>query len=94
MYDIVAHEFSHLANHVWGGDYGHGEDFFDWLSRANDVFPGLGLTMNEFHEYKIEWKFRWKCAGQGCDGAWEKNYRPPKTARCPGCRRFIRMGKS
>ena len=98
LYDVLAHEYCHLANfmisHVL--DQPHGAFFRKWASRVTATFGAShGVKVTTKHEYKIDYKFVWLCDGnkevkgeeEGCGMEYGRHSRSldPKRHRCGRC---------
>lgn len=60
----LIHEMCHAATWVFNGEGGHGHVWKNWARHANMMLPELP-PITVCHNYKIEFKYTYKCAGCG-----------------------------
>ncbi|KAI1099845.1 SprT-like family-domain-containing protein [Jackrogersella minutella] len=88
LLNTVAHEFCHLAVFILHGKpkAAHGAEFKAWGARCGREFAGRGIAVTTKHNYAIEYKFIWKCAG--CPAEVKRHGRSvdPTRQRCGHCR--------
>lgn len=60
----LMHEMCHAATWLFDGEGGHGQVWKNWANQANQKFPDLPL-ITVCHNYKIEFKYTYKCVGCG-----------------------------
>ncbi|KAF1920361.1 SprT-like family-domain-containing protein [Ampelomyces quisqualis] len=63
LYNVLAHEFCHLATFMISGvrNNPHGKEFKTWGARASAAFADQGVQVTTKHSYAIEYKFVWEC---------------------------------
>jgi predicted SprT family Zn-dependent metalloprotease len=90
LYNVVAHEFCHLA--VWSisneRHEHHGSEFKRWGAKAMAAFPEHDLAVTRCHNYKIEYKFQFDCVTNMCTYTWQQHSKPKdlERKRCPWCK--------
>jgi predicted SprT family Zn-dependent metalloprotease len=90
LFNVLAHEFCHLANFMISGvkDQPHGKSFKEWGRKCNASFGDRGVTVTTKHSYRIEYKFLWQCSNEDCGaefGRHSKSIDPNKKV-CGHCK--------
>jgi predicted SprT family Zn-dependent metalloprotease len=66
LINTLCHELCHAAMWIFDSVKSppHGDAFKKWARRAEACFPRLDIKT--CHNYDINYKFRWRCSGEGC----------------------------
>ncbi|KAG7124516.1 HMG box-containing protein C19G7.04 like [Verticillium longisporum] len=58
LFNVIAHEFCHLANFMISGITGnpHGKEFKTWTARVSKTFTDRGILVTTKHSYDIDFK--------------------------------------
>ncbi|KAF2227633.1 SprT-like family-domain-containing protein [Elsinoe ampelina] len=71
----LAREFCHVAvgvvDQVPRGK--HGGEFEAWGRRCEAVFGEMGVRVTKRHDYELEWKYVWACAGTEGELEWVRD---------------------
>ncbi|KAI2471157.1 SprT-like family-domain-containing protein [Annulohypoxylon bovei var. microspora] len=95
LLNTVAHEFCHLAVFILNGKpkAAHGPEFKAWGARCGRAFADRGIAVTTKHNYEIEYKYIWECAG--CRAQIKRHSRSVDVVRqrCGACRGTLRQVK-
>lgn len=84
----LMHELCHAASWIIDGcsKPPHGEVFRKWGARAERLVPGMKVSTT--HDYKIEYKYSWKCQNSECGKVYGRTRRviDVKRHRCGDCK--------
>ena len=90
LLNIIAHEFSHLANFMVSGikDQPHGRQFKEWGRKCTQAFGDRGVEVTTKHSYQIEYKYIWQCSNEDCAAEFKRHSKSidPKRQTCGSCR--------
>ena len=90
LLNVLAHEFCHLANFMLSGvkDQPHGASFKAWGAKCSACFADRGVQVTTKHSYAIDYKYVWRCEGEGCWSEFKRHSKSIDPARqtCGACR--------
>lgn len=90
LLNVLAHEFCHLANFMISGvkDQPHGASFKAWGKKCTAAFGARGVQVTTKHSYTIDYKYVWRCEGEGCWAEFKRHSKSIDPARhtCGGCK--------
>nr|OQO21039.1 hypothetical protein B0A51_08399 [Rachicladosporium sp. CCFEE 5018] len=90
LYNVLAHEFCHLANFMVSGikDQPHGTSFKTWGRKVTLAFEDRGVEVTTKHSYEIEFKYIWQCSGEDCETLFQRHSKSIDVGRqrCGNCR--------
>jgi predicted SprT family Zn-dependent metalloprotease len=90
LLNVLAHEFCHLANFMVSGikDQPHGASFKAWGAKCTSLFADRGVEVTTKHSYAIDYKYVWRCEGEGCWAEFKRHSKSidPKRQTCGSCR--------
>ncbi|OQO01627.1 hypothetical protein B0A48_12663 [Cryoendolithus antarcticus] len=90
LYNVLAHEFCHLANFMVSGikDQPHGTSFKTWGRKVTLAFEDRGVEVTTKHSYEIEYKYVWQCSGEECETLFQRHSKSidVERQRCGNCR--------
>jgi predicted SprT family Zn-dependent metalloprotease len=90
LLNVLAHEFCHLANFMVSGikDQPHGTSFKAWGAKCTSLFADRGVEVTTKHSYAIDYKYVWRCEGEGCWAEFKRHSKSidPKRQTCGSCR--------
>jgi predicted SprT family Zn-dependent metalloprotease len=100
LLNTMAHEFCHLATFMISGmlTNPHGKEFKSWAAKASRAFKDRDIEVTTKHNYKIDFKYVWRCNGQwsntgvliseGCGTQFKRHSRSinPERQACGKCK--------
>jgi predicted SprT family Zn-dependent metalloprotease len=90
LFNVLAHEFCHLANFMVSGikDQPHGASFKAWGSKCTAAFASRGVQVTTKHSYQIDYKYVWRCSTEGCWAEFKRHSKSidPQRHTCGSCR--------
>jgi predicted SprT family Zn-dependent metalloprotease len=90
LFNVLAHEFCHLANFMVSGikDQPHGASFKAWGDKCTSAFASRGVQVTTKHSYQIDYKYVWRCSTEGCWAEFKRHSKSIDPARhtCGSCR--------
>ena len=90
LLNVLAHEFCHLANFMVSGikDQPHGASFKRWGAKCTALFADRGVEVTTKHSYEIDYKYVWRCEGEGCWSEFKRHSKSidPRRQTCGSCR--------
>jgi predicted SprT family Zn-dependent metalloprotease len=90
LFNVLAHEFCHLANFMVSGikDQPHGASFKAWGSKCTAAFASRGVHVTTKHSYQIDYKYVWRCSTEGCWTEFKRHSKSidPQRHTCGSCR--------
>lgn len=90
LFNVLAHEFCHLANFMVSGikDQPHGASFKAWGAKCTAAFAERGVQVTTKHSYQIDYKYVWRCSTEGCWAEFKRHSKSIDPARhtCGSCR--------
>jgi predicted SprT family Zn-dependent metalloprotease len=90
LFNVLAHEFCHLANFMVSGikDQPHGASFKAWGAKCTSAFASRGVQVTTKHSYQIDYKYVWRCSSEGCWAEFKRHSKSIDPARhtCGSCR--------
>lgn len=90
LFNVLAHEFCHLANFMVSGikDQPHGVSFKAWGSKCTAAFAARGVHVTTKHSYQIDYKYVWRCSTEGCWAEFKRHSKSidPLRHTCGSCR--------
>jgi predicted SprT family Zn-dependent metalloprotease len=90
LLNVLAHEFCHLANFMVSGikDQPHGASFKAWGAKTTALFKDRGVEVTTKHSYAIDYKYVWRCEGEGCWAEFKRHSKSidPRRQTCGSCR--------
>ena len=90
LFNVLAHEFCHLANFMVSGvkDQPHGASFKAWGSKCTKAFASRGVQVTTKHSYQIDYKYVWRCSTEGCWAEFKRHSKSidPLRHTCGSCR--------
>lgn len=90
LFNVLAHEFCHLANFMVSGikDQPHGASFKSWGSKCTAAFGSRGVHVTTKHSYQIDYKYVWRCSSEGCWAEFKRHSKSidPQRHTCGSCR--------
>lgn len=90
LFNVLAHEFCHLANFMVSGikDQPHGASFKAWGSKCTVAFASRGVHVTTKHSYQIDYKYVWRCSTEGCWAEFKRHSKSidPLRHTCGSCR--------
>lgn len=90
LLNVLSHEFCHLANFMVSGvkDQPHGASFKAWGAKVTAVFAHRGVQVTTKHSYQIDYKYVWRCEGEGCWAEFKRHSKSvdPRKHTCGSCR--------
>jgi len=90
LFNVLAHEFCHLANFMVSGikDQPHGASFKAWGSKCTAAFASRGVHVTTKHSYQIDYKYVWRCSSEGCWAEFKRHSKSidPLRHTCGSCR--------
>ncbi|KAH6606297.1 hypothetical protein Trco_005450 [Trichoderma cornu-damae] len=84
LFNVIAHEFCHLANFMISGvtDNPHGKEFKVWAGKCSQLFGSQGVKVTTKHTYEIDFKYVWTCTACGCEYKRHSKSIDPQRHRC------------
>jgi predicted SprT family Zn-dependent metalloprotease len=90
LFNVLAHEFCHLANFMVSGikDQPHGASFKAWGSKCTAAFASRGVHVTTKHSYQIDYKYVWRCSTEGCWAEFKRHSKSidPLRHTCGSCK--------
>ena len=90
LFNVLAHEFCHLANFMVSGikDQPHGASFKAWGSKCTAAFAARGVHVTTKHSYQIDYKYVWRCSTEGCWAEFKRHSKSidPLRHTCGSCK--------
>ncbi|KAM0710399.1 hypothetical protein Q7P35_002761 [Cladosporium inversicolor] len=90
LFNVLAHEFCHLANFMVSGvkDQPHGASFKAWGSKCTAAFASRGVHVTTKHSYQIDYKYVWQCSTEGCWAEFKRHSKSidPLRHTCGSCK--------
>lgn len=90
LFNVLAHEFCHLANFMVSGikDQPHGASFKAWGSKCTAAFSSRGVRVTTKHSYQIDYKYVWRCSTEGCWAEFKRHSKSidPLRHTCGSCK--------
>ncbi|KAL7784122.1 SprT-like family domain-containing protein [Trichoderma ceciliae] len=88
LFNVIAHEFCHLANFMINGitDNPHGKEFKVWAAKCSQSFGSQGIEVTTKHTYEIDFKYVWVCTACGCEYKRHSKSIDPQRHRCGACK--------
>lgn len=95
LFNVIAHEFCHLANFMINGitDNPHGKEFKVWAAKCSQLFGSQGIKVTTKHTYEIDFKYVWKCTACACEYKRHSKSIDPKRHRCGACKALLEQTK-
>ncbi|RFU75496.1 hmg box-containing [Trichoderma arundinaceum] len=95
LFNVIAHEFCHLANFMINGitDNPHGKEFKVWAAKCSQVFGSQGIKVTTKHTYQIDFKYVWTCTACGCEYKRHSKSIDPQRHRCGVCKALLEQTK-
>ncbi|KJR87405.1 uncharacterized protein SPSK_01498 [Sporothrix schenckii 1099-18] len=95
LYNVIAHEFCHLANFMISGITGnpHGKEFKLWAEKCSRHFGDRGIQITTKHTYEIDFKYAWTC--EECSTEFKRHSKSihPERHRCGACKGVLKQTK-
>ena len=91
LYDVLAHEFCHLANFMISREVRqpHGASFQLWGRKVTKAFGAShGVEVTTRHDYSISYKYKWVCERSNCQTQYQRHSKSIDVERhtCGKCR--------
>jgi predicted SprT family Zn-dependent metalloprotease len=90
LFNVLAHEFCHLANFMVSGikDQPHGASFKAWGAKCTAAFASRGVHVTTKHSYQIDYKYVWRCSTEGCWAEFKRHSKSidPLRHTCGSCK--------
>ncbi|EHK43650.1 hypothetical protein TRIATDRAFT_37227 [Trichoderma atroviride IMI 206040] len=95
LFNVIAHEFCHLANFMINGikDNPHGKEFKVWAAKCSKLFGSQGIKVTTKHTYEIDFKYVWTCTACGCEYKRHSKSIDLKRHRCGSCKAALEQTK-
>ncbi|EGY20323.1 HMG box-containing protein [Verticillium dahliae VdLs.17] len=95
LFNVIAHEFCHLANFMISGITGnpHGKEFKTWAAQVSKTFTDRGILVTTKHSYDIDFKYVWTCTGCGTGFKRHSRSIDPERHRCGACKGPLQQTK-
>lgn len=95
LFNVMAHEFCHLANFMINGikDNPHGKEFKVWAAKCSQLFGSQGIKVTTKHTYEIDFKYIWTCTACACEYKRHSKSIDPKKHRCGSCKALLEQTK-
>lgn len=96
LFNVLAHEFCHLANFMVTGitNNPHGKEFKAWAAKCSRRFGDCrGIRVTTKHTYEIDYKYVWECSACGCEYKRHSRSINLQRHRCGRCKGTLRQTK-
>ena len=69
-------------------DQPHGASFKRWGAKCTALFADRGVEVTTKHSYEIDYKYVWRCEGEGCWSEFKRHSKSidPRRQTCGSCR--------
>lgn len=95
LFNVLAHEFCHLANFMINGitNSPHGKEFKVWAAKCSDKFSKQGIHVTTKHSYEIDFKYIWECTACGSEYKRHSKSINLQKHRCGCCKSLLKQIK-
>lgn len=95
LFNVLAHEFCHLATFMISGvtTNPHGKEFKSWASKCSRTFADRGIQVTTKHSYEIDYKYKWECSQCGIEYKRHSRSIDTQRHRCGSCKGELKQIK-